>query len=102
MPKLSNTQHAWLESEHAIVETSLQRLQTLPYQADQDRHSQEQLQRKLMRIKEAIHRNQTNVYGRCHSCGQTIGRQRLDVLPYAEFCLSCQIKIERTTQQKDK
>jgi len=38
---------------------------------------------------EALERVRAGVYGDCATCGKEIGRERLDLLPYAIDCVHC-------------
>jgi DnaK suppressor protein len=38
---------------------------------------------------EALDRVNAGVYGLCETCGSNIGRERLDLLPYAIECVHC-------------
>ena len=51
--------------------------------------------RKLQLIENAIVRLQNNRYGVCMECGQVIPLARLEAVPYAVFCVSCQAKKDR-------
>lgn len=50
--------------------------------------------RVLEDIDEALENIEKDSYGICVSCGQPIGRDRLEVVPYARLCISCQTKSE--------
>jgi len=41
----------------------------------------------------ALDRLRCGRYGRCVDCGQAVGRDRLEVLPSAARCMSCQHRI---------
>jgi len=45
--------------------------------------------RELREIDAALRRIEQGTYGRCASCGQALGRQRLRALPEARLCLDC-------------
>lgn len=47
----------------------------------------------LGEIELALDRLRCGRYGRCVDCGEAIGRDRLDVLPSAARCASCQHRI---------
>ena len=51
--------------------------------------------RKLQLIDNALVRIQNNRYGVCMDCGQPIPLSRLEAVPYALFCVSCQAKKDR-------
>jgi RNA polymerase-binding protein DksA len=46
-------------------------------------------------IDAALQRLDAGTYGMCARCGQPIDAARLEALPYAEFCITCQAIIER-------
>jgi RNA polymerase-binding transcription factor DksA len=46
----------------------------------------------------ALERIQAGTYGRCENCGQEVGRQRLEALPYTRFCVQCAGKTDHTPQ----
>lgn len=45
--------------------------------------------KELAQIKRAIQRIDDGDYGDCVVCGKAIARQRLEVLPYSDMCVSC-------------
>lgn len=49
----------------------------------------------LARIDGALERIEAGTYGTCQRCGKPIAEERLDALPYAEFCIDCQRLAER-------
>jgi len=52
------------------------------------------VQEELQQIEEAIARIETRAYGICEDCGGTIPHVRLEALPTARFCISCQSRTE--------
>lgn len=46
-------------------------------------------------IKQAIFRINNGQYGTCQVCGEPIGKERLEALPYASQCIQCASKAER-------
>lgn len=58
------------------------------------------LKQELTRIYAALERMDAGTYGRCQLCTVPINLNRLQFLPYAELCFSCQRNKEReeTTQ----
>lgn len=48
----------------------------------------------LGRIDEAIGKIDRGTYGCCDRCGAVISKERLNVMPYAIFCVDCQDAIE--------
>ena len=51
----------------------------------------------LDRIEAALRKIEKGVYGRCESCQKTIPRLRLEVMPWARYCISCQSRNEIPT-----
>ncbi|MFI1562879.1 TraR/DksA family transcriptional regulator [Streptomyces sp. NPDC020490] len=52
------------------------------------------MQRALKEIEEAFARVENGTYGTCLGCAQPIPAERLEILPYTRFCVSCR---RRTT-----
>lgn len=50
----------------------------------------EKAEKHLKAIDEALGRLETGTYGRCADCGKAISLARLEALPFAELCISCQ------------
>jgi len=46
-------------------------------------------------IKQAIVRIDNGQYGICQVCGEPIGKERLEALPYSSMCIKCASKAER-------
>ncbi len=53
---------------------------------------------KLKQVDEALEKIKNGTYGVCATCDQPIPEARLDVLPFAEFCVECLSKIESKTR----
>jgi len=53
--------------------------------------------RLLYSVTEALRRIYRNEYGVCGTCGKDIGKARLEAIPHASLCVSCQEKQERET-----
>ena len=49
----------------------------------------------LFLIDDALRRIEKGEYGFCQLCHKEIGKKRLDVVPWAPFCIECQEKEER-------
>jgi DnaK suppressor protein len=45
--------------------------------------------RRLREIDDALERVRLGTYGKCCECGQEISDARLEVIPYARFCIRC-------------
>ena len=48
----------------------------------------------LKQVADALTRFDNGTYGLCVNCGQEIDAARLEAIPYAPLCLSCQAKRE--------
>ena len=48
----------------------------------------------LAKVEDALDRILANRYGVCERCGNEISMKRLNVLPFARYCISCQQKLE--------
>ena len=52
------------------------------------------LDTKLLReVEDALLRISQGTYGVCHECDEPISPKRLDAVPWAKFCVSCQERI---------
>ncbi len=51
--------------------------------------------RELSRIEYALERMREGQFGICEGCGTNIPMARLNALPYATYCISCQREVER-------
>lgn len=49
----------------------------------------------LSKIKRAIKRIDEGEYGECIVCGKRIARERLEVLPYSDMCITCAEKASQ-------
>jgi DnaK suppressor protein len=49
----------------------------------------------LSLIRLALERLREGGYGECMECGNSIGRKRLEALPWTPYCIECQEKIEK-------
>lgn len=52
----------------------------------------------LQRVNAALVRLDSGEYGICQECGEPISQRRLEVIPWAEFCVTCQ---ERQTEEQE-
>lgn len=49
----------------------------------------------LQNIDTALKRIDSGTYGHCTECGEPIAAERLQAVPMAKHCLSCQTKLEK-------
>ena len=54
----------------------------------------------LALIEHALRKFQQETYGLCENCGRQISFARLEVLPYARYCVRCQRKLEECDQSE--
>ncbi len=54
----------------------------------------ERLEDQLDKVNKALQRIEDGIYGVCTNCGEVIMPERLEALPYAEFCIPCQARKE--------
>jgi len=52
----------------------------------------------LYKIDQALRKIYAGNYGLCESCGQKIEEGRLEAVPYAQLCITCEEKEERRRQ----
>lgn len=50
-------------------------------------------------ISEALDRLDAGTYGTCDRCGKKIPAERLDAIPYARRCVSCEQQVEQEMAQ---
>ncbi len=65
--------------------------------ASQDRRRAliSQMEERLEEIQAALGRIEEGTFGICTSCGNPIAPARLEALPHAELCVTCQSRQER-------
>ena len=54
----------------------------------------EQERSQLVRVDEALQKLSKGRYGKCEECGEAIPVKRLEVVPFAKFCVACKSKME--------
>jgi DnaK suppressor protein len=52
----------------------------------------------LTEVNDALDRIERGTFGRCEECGQEIPRQRLEVVPYARYCLRDARRLQKKTE----
>jgi DnaK suppressor protein len=52
----------------------------------------------LKEVEDALGRIDKNEYGKCQHCSKEISAKRLEVLPFARFCVPCQEQMESTNE----
>lgn len=52
------------------------------------------LEMKLLReVEDALRRIERGTYGICHECEEPISAKRLDAVPWAKYCVTCQEQV---------
>ncbi len=54
-----------------------------------------ELEKTLTEVEAALARLEQGKFGKCSNCGNQISEERLDIMPSASLCLSCQQKQVR-------
>jgi RNA polymerase-binding transcription factor DksA len=49
----------------------------------------------LYLVETALDRIRDGNFGECRACGGLIGRKRLEAVPWTEYCVACQDKLEQ-------
>lgn len=57
--------------------------------------------RQVVLINEALERIADDEYGTCQNCEKEINPKRLDAVPWARYCLSCQELVEQGLLDED-
>ena len=68
---------------------------TVTFDRELDYTLEENEERVLGAIDSALRRIDNGTYGACASCGQPIGAERLEALPWTTRCISCKRREER-------
>lgn len=55
----------------------------------------------LALVKNALQRLDDGTYGLCQQCGKPIPPKRLEALPWAERCVSCEARLEQVYQSRE-
>ncbi|MEQ1528635.1 MAG: TraR/DksA family transcriptional regulator [Methylococcales bacterium] len=71
-----------LEKDFAEQATQVENDQVLDYLGNAAR-------KEIDMIKRAIARIDSGEYGVCEACGESVGKERLKVLPYSTLCIKC-------------
>ncbi len=52
----------------------------------------------LQAIDEALQRIKAGTYGVCEICNKEIPKKRLEIVPYARYCVQCQSEMEKSSR----
>ncbi|HJX38258.1 MAG TPA: TraR/DksA C4-type zinc finger protein [Anaerolineae bacterium] len=77
-------------------------LEADPEEGDPDLYEREKilallgnLEEKQYSLSHALTMMDDGTYGKCEVCGQEIGAERLEALPYTTYCVNCKALVER-------
>ncbi len=57
---------------------------------------------KIRLLKEALQKIDNETYGICEMCGEKIDETRLEIIPYAKYCIDCMEKMEDKKRRRKK
>ena len=83
------------ETEEETYDNHLADSATATLNREIDYTLEENSEHVLSGINEALDRIDSGTFGSCARCGQQIGDERLEALPYATRCIDCQRLAER-------
>lgn len=102
-PKTLEKQKKYLIDEKDRLETKIKQLKEFPdYGSNEDDNAkeladfesnqslEEQLKYLLDKVKKALAAIDKGDYGQCKKCQNAIESGRLEIMPYAELCITCQ------------
>jgi DnaK suppressor protein len=49
----------------------------------------------MAEVEYALSKINKGTFGKCENCGQEIDPARLEILPYAKYCVTCKTKLNR-------
>jgi RNA polymerase-binding transcription factor DksA len=62
----------------------------------------EQEREKIRALNDALQKIYAGSYGICEMCGENIDVTRLEIIPYAKYCISCMEKMEDKKRKQKK
>ena len=68
---------------------------TIDMEAEYTHIFDERLRRRLQLIEDALEAIDSGDYGLCEECEEPINEKRLQLKPFARFCVRCQSELER-------
>ena len=69
---------------------------TTTFERERDLSLSENVKDLLNRVNEALDRIENGTYGICEMCEEPIAEERLKALPYANLCIKCKQKEEKS------
>jgi RNA polymerase-binding protein DksA len=83
-------------AEEANRDDRIAEIASLAREQELDLTLEEHLRSLLERVDAAIAAIEAGTYGACVSCGRTIPLERLEAVPYADRCVECQRRQEKS------
>ncbi len=83
------------EAEEATIADNVGETATVTLDRQIDYSLEEASNHVLAAIDAALERIEAGTYGKCQTCGKTIGDDRLEAIPYATQCIECRRREER-------
>ena len=62
----------------------------------------EQEREKIRLLNDALRKIYEGQYGVCEMCGENIKETRLEIIPYAKYCIDCMEKMEDKKRRQKK
>ena len=100
--KLEAERAETVEEMNRLKEVLKYELEADPEEGDPDLYEREKilalvrnLEEKLYDLSHALESMEDGSYGKCEVCGQDIGRERLEALPYTTYCVNCKALVEK-------
>ncbi len=77
------------ETQESGTEDNLADSAAVTYDREMDFSLEENSEQVLEEIDRALKRIDDGSYGKCANCGNDIPAERLEAIPYAEYCIDC-------------
>jgi RNA polymerase-binding transcription factor len=84
------------ETEEMPIDNHMAETATVTLDREIDYTLEENSEHVLAAIDAALRRIDDGTFGKCQTCGQEIGEDRLSAIPWATQCIDCKRKEERT------
>lgn len=77
------------------LDNHLADIATYTYDRELDSTLEESEEQHLAHVDAALERIASGTYGTCENCGNPIGAERLEAMPWVTLCIDCKRKAER-------
>jgi len=91
---LTRTEHAGRTADEPSPEDAAEKAAN-SYHKEFLFHQSDSERTHLYEVREALERVRSREFGRCLACGEQIELKRLDAVPWAKYCRSCQEEEEQ-------